>query len=117
TDAVSSAGWGSAAVDAERVAAATRLIQQYGASRVPHLAALYPEAAGGGGGGGAGSFFQLGGGAGRTADKVINFARTWLPRLHYTMTATNEILATIGPAAVAAGAAALVGLQGGQQLV
>jgi len=33
------------------------------------------------------------------------------------MMATNEILATIGPAAVAAGAAALVGLQGGQQLV
>ena len=69
----------------------------------------------GGGGGGGGGFF-LSGSAGRQADSVIAFARTWLPRLHWAMMATNEVLATVGPAAVAAGAAALVGMQGGQQL-
>ena len=45
---------------------------------------------------------------------------TWVkrvyPYVHWAMMATNEVLATAGPAAVALGAAGLVGTEGGQQL-
>ena len=46
--------------------------------------------------------------------KVVDVLGRWLPRIHYALMATNEILATAGPAAIAAGAAAAVGLEGAQ---
>src|SRR5208283_2741838 len=81
---------------------------------------------GGGGGGGGGGFLGglLGGIAGggnfggglvsKSGDAVTGFLGTWLPRIHYALMATNEILATVGPASVAALAAGAVGLEGGQ---
>ena len=77
------------------------------------------------GGGGRGPFLggllgNFGGGgrtAGETADIVGGFLRTWYPRFHWAMMITNELLATVGPALVAGGAAGAVGLQGGEQLM
>ena len=80
----------------------------------------------GGGGGGGGGF--LGGAAGAIAgggnfgrggsaaagDLVTGFLGTWVPRIHYAMMATNEILSTVGPAVVAGAAAAAVGMEGAQ---
>ena len=130
---ISAASWGSAATDAERVAGAARIIQQVGASRASHLAPLYPELFGGGGGGGGGggrnanydamnSWGPQGGGGGgfgvgRAAQDwqaVSGFIGTWYPRIHYAMMATNEVLATVVPALIAAGAGVAVGYQGGE---
>jgi len=77
---------------------------------------------GGGGGGGVGGFFSSGfgdlfgnsGKADQQWDTVAKFITTWYPRFHWAMMATNEILATAGPAVVAAGAAVAVGAEGGQ---
>lgn len=73
------------------------------------------------GGGGIGKFFSAGfGGLGKSPradaqwDSVATFLATWYPRFHWAMMLTNEILATAGPALVAGGAAAAVGLEGGQ---
>ena len=66
----------------------------------------------GGGGGGGGGF-----GVGRALTDfraVASWVRNVYPFVHYAMMATNEILATAGPAAIAGGAATLVGWQGGQ---
>jgi hypothetical protein len=40
----------------------------------------------------------------------------WYPRIHWALMATNELLATAGPAIVAGTAAAFVGLEGGQTM-
>jgi hypothetical protein len=82
---------------------------------------------GGAGGGGSGGGFLggfLGGALGglniphstatsqwRTAAAAI---ATWYPRIHWAMMLTNEVLATAGPAAIAALSAGAVGLEGGQ---
>ena len=78
--------------------------------------------AGGGGGGGGGGFgwggqggFGLGTSGVQSAN-ALKWLSTWYPRFHYAMMATNEILATVGPAAIAAGNAMAVGAQGGQTL-
>ena len=96
---------------------ATRALDGHAAAAALSAAAAGRIIGGGGGGGGGFGPFGLSGSAGSQADSVIAFAKTWLPRLHWAMMATNEVLATVGPAAVAVGAAALVGLEGGQQLV
>lgn len=78
----------------------------------------------GAGGGGIGGFWGgltggLGGGGNDAAgqwDSVAGWMSTWYPRFHWAMMATNEFLATAGPAAVAAGAAGFVGLQGAQEM-
>lgn len=77
---------------------------------------------GSGGGGGLGGFFSSGfgdlfgngGKADQQWDSVAKFLTTWYPRFHWAMMATNEILATAGPATVAALTAGAVGLEGGQ---
>ena len=80
---------------------------------------------GGGSGGGGGGFFGgllggvLGGGGGgfglgssaAIGAKVNSWIGTWYPRFHWAMMLTNEVLATVGPAAVAAGAAGFVGME------
>ncbi len=68
-------------------------------------AAMGGGAAGGGGGGGAGA-------AAASFATVASFITRWWPAAHYIIMGTNEALATIVPALVAAGAAATVGAQG-----
>ena len=85
---------------------------------------------GSGGGGGGGGWAALaaaaagppGGGwdkgtAGSMWGTVGTFLGTWLPRAHYVLMAANELAATLGPATVAAGMGALVGMQGGEQAI
>ena len=80
---------------------------------------------GGGDGGGGGGFFGglASGGAfdmGRAASeslRVGNFIKQWYGVAHWVMMLSNELLATVGPATVAAGMAGLVGMQGMEQLV
>ena len=50
----------------------------------------------------------------QTGAAVTGFLGRWAPVAHYVMMGVNEILSTVGPAAVAAGAAAAVGLEGAQ---
>ena len=71
---------------------------------------------GGGPGGGGGGGFFMSGAAATQWGSAASAISTWYPRIHYAMMATNEILATVGPAAIALAAGAAVGLQGGQQL-
>lgn len=77
--------------------------------------------------GGAGGFIRgtVGSGAGafdmgRAATEsatVGTFVARWYPVAHWAMMLGNELLATAGPAVVAAGMGALVGMQGGEQVV
>lgn len=81
-----------------------------------------PGGAGGGGGGGGGRI-PLGGAdfpprsAGAQAEAIVGFVKKWWTPVHWAMMATNEVLATVGPALAAAGAATLVGWQGVEQMV
>lgn len=84
-------------------------------------------ASGGGTGSGGGGFF--GGAAGAAAGDVggslknvgtqwanlSSIVAPWLPRIHYAIMGLNEVMATVGPAVVAGGAAAAVMTQGAQQ--
>lgn len=80
-------------------------------------AAAAAAAAFGGGGGGFGGGGGPGAGPALAAfGTVAGFVRRWLPVAHWVMMLSNEILATAGPAAVAAGMAGLVGMQGGEQV-
>lgn len=45
---------------------------------------------------------------------AAGFVKRWYPYFHWGMMLTNELLATVGPATVAAGVAGAVGLEGGQ---
>lgn len=72
------------------------------------LAGIGDEGGGGGGGG-----FGLGGSL-IAFRNTAAFVRRWYPVAHWAMMLTNEILATAGPAVIAGGAAAAVGLEGGQ---
>jgi hypothetical protein len=45
---------------------------------------------------------------------VSAWLSVWYPRIHWALMATNELLATAGPAIIAGTAASLVGLEGGQ---
>jgi len=100
-----------------------------------NAAAYYAGAAGGGGGGGGiGPFLGgaaggaaggiLGGGGGdfgygaaaAAADAVSGFTRRFYSAAHWAVMLTNEVLATVGPAAAAAGVGGLAGLEGGQTL-
>jgi hypothetical protein len=122
-------GWNSGAAAAAATAAAAqarRVVQGSGGSS---LTTALAAAAGGsgvggaggaaaamfGGGGGGGSGFGLGT-SGVQSAAMLSWLGTWYPRFHYAMMATNEILATVGPAAIAAGNAMAVGAQGGQTL-
>lgn len=64
---------------------------------------------------GGGAFSQ--GASGRMFNSVAGFFKRNWNVIHYAIMGTNEILATLGPATVAAGAAALVGMQGGEQVI
>lgn len=64
---------------------------------------------------GGGAFSQ--GASGRMFSSVAGFFKRNWNVIHYAIMGTNEILATLGPATVAAGAAALVGMQGGEQVI
>lgn len=77
---------------------------------------------GGGTGAALGGFFGPnpggGGGIGATfTNTVAPFLARWIPIAHYVVMGLNEVMATIGPAAVAAGTAAMVGVQGYEQFV
>jgi hypothetical protein len=85
----------------------------------------HPTAGGGQGDSGGGGFFgsflggALGGlgGGGNASSAWRGTAAaiaTWYPRIHWAMMLTNEVLATAGPAAIAALAGTAVGLEGGQ---
>ena len=100
-----------------------------GGGLAPAVAQPFFQGGGGGGGGGA-AWAALaaaaagppGGGwdkgtAGAMWAPVGTFLSTWLPRAHYVLMAANELAATLGPAAVAGGMGALVGMQGGEQAV
>ena len=83
----------------------------------PLLGAAAGGAAGGGGAGGGFLGGLIGSGAAdRQWSTVASAIATWYPRIHYALMATNELLATAGPAAIALAAGAAVGMQGGQQL-
>lgn len=66
-------------------------------------------------GSGAGSFDM--GRAATDSLAVGNFIKRWYPVAHWAMMLSNELLATVGPATVAAGMGGLVGMQGGEQFV
>lgn len=94
-----------------------------GAAGMGTAAALNALFGGGGGGGGnlgaAWAALGNGGDPGTAATQfaaAAGFVRRWYPAFHWAMMLTNELLATVGPAVVAGGAAAAVGLQGGQQV-
>lgn len=78
-------------------------------------------AAGAVGGAMTGAFAGVTGSAGHDAAAISRIAtgavgRWWVP-VHWATMLTNEILATVGPAIVAAGMGGLVGVQGGEQFV
>lgn len=83
------------------------------------------RAAGGAVGTAAGAVASVSGGAGafemgRAADeslRVGQFIGRNYAVAHWIMMATNELLATVGPATVALGMGGLVGMQGGEQVV
>lgn len=90
--------------------------------------AALAEAAAGGGGGAAFISAMTGGGipdrpppeAGSAAAQfatIARFTRRWYPVAHWAMMLTNELLATAGPAVVAGGMGALVGMQGAEQVI
>src|SRR5512146_1078609 len=98
----------------------------------PAAAAAAGGAAGGGGGGGyrgrgrwtAGSYASFGGGdmfpagtAGHDASTIIGFVKRWWTPVHFAIMTANELMATMLPAAAAAGAATLVGWQGVEQMI
>lgn len=66
-------------------------------------------------GSGAGSF-DMGRAAVESA-AVGTFVKRWYPVAHWAMMLGNELLATAGPAVVAAGMGALVGMQGAEQVI
>ncbi len=74
--------------------------------------AIMAAMSGGGGGGG----FGLGRAAIESA-AVGAFIKRWYPVAHWVMMLSNELLATIGPATVAAGMGGLVGMQGAEQVI
>src|SRR6185312_2553140 len=92
-------------------------------------AAVAGGAAGGGGGGGRGrwtsaAYAASGGGAdfpvgsaGHDASVITGFVKRWWTPVHFAIMTANELLATMLPAAAAAGAATLVGWQGVEQMV
>ena len=97
------------------------------AAQAATIAAIRGASGGGGGGGG----FSGGGGGGGGSilgglfdrsphdaaaqfGTVANWVKRVYPAVHWAMMATNEVLATLGPATIAAGAAGAVGLEGGQ---
>lgn len=93
-------------------------------------AAAAGGAAGGGGGGGgrgrwtAGGYASAGGGAsfpvgsaGHDASVVTGFVKRWWTPVHFAVMTANELMATMLPAAAAAGAATLVGWQGAEQMI
>jgi len=63
-----------------------------------------------------GGSFDLGRAAVESA-AVGGFIKKWYPVAHWVMMLSNELLATVGPATVAAGMGTLVGMQGGEQLI
>ena len=72
---------------------------------------------GGGGGGGVDPFAIFpAGSAGADANAIVGFVKRWWTPVHFAIMGTNEILATAGPALAAAGAAAMVGWQGVEQM-
>lgn len=64
---------------------------------------------------GGGAFAQ--GSSGRMFGSVAGFFKRNWNIIHYAIMGTNEILSTLGPAVVAAGAGALVGMQGAEQVI
>ena len=88
-------------------------------------AGAFPGGGAGSGGAGLGAAAAALGGGGGGPDPgtaaaafatAAGFVRRWYPAFHWGMMLTNELLATVGPAVVAGGAAAAVGAQGGQQV-
>lgn len=81
------------------------------------VGSLFGNLAGGAGGflGGALANINTGGVTSASAWKnTASAIATWYPRIHWAMMLTNEVLATAGPAAIAALSAGAVGLEGGQ---
>jgi hypothetical protein len=116
-----SSSGGSAAYGAAATAAALRSATGPGGGGggSAALGAAMGAAFGGGGGGGAAGSLLTGfdyGTAARQSAAMLGFIATWYPRFHYVMMATNEVLATLGPATIAAGNAVAVGAQGGQTM-
>jgi len=84
---------------------------------------------GGGGGGGRGrwtsaAYAAAGGGpdfpkgtAGHDAAVITGFVKRWWTPVHFAIMTANELMATMLPAAAAAGAATLVGWQGVEQMI
>jgi hypothetical protein len=76
----------------------------------------------GGGAAAAAAAASGGGGGANPANAAAAFAsaagfvKQWYPAFHWAMMLSNELLATVGPAVVAGGAAVAVGYQGGQQV-
>lgn len=97
----------------------------------PAFTAAGGDAAGAGGRGGRGrgrwtaaSYRDFGGGAdfpvhtaGADASTIIGFVKRWWTPVHFAIMGVNELMATLLPAAAAAGAATLVGWQGVEQMV
>jgi hypothetical protein len=100
-------GWGTAAAAAAGGAAG----RGGGGGRGRWTAAAYGAA-----GAGAGPDFPPGS-AGAQANAIVGFVKRWWAPVHWAIMATNEVLATAGPAVAAAGAATLVGWQGVEQMV
>lgn len=114
--------------DIGRTMDATAAAAGYASYRSAAIAAFGPPSSppgGGGGGGGGGGIPPMGGfdkgsfgttPSGYYGDTVLQFAKRWLPAVHYITMGVAELAATAIPAAAALGAAGLVGIQGGQQL-
>src|SRR5712664_857382 len=124
---------GARAIGGGEVSGGLRMIRT---SNLPSGGTAFADTGGGGGGAGAflgaaaagaGGFigrtgsaiaggFDKGPTAGQTFDNVAAFARRWYPAAHWALMLTNEMLATVGPAVVAASMGALVGMQGVEQV-
>jgi hypothetical protein len=99
------------------------------ATAVAAMSAAGAGMAGAAGGGGRGrwtaaAYGAAGGGmnfpagsAGADANVVIGFVKRWWTPVHFAIMTANELMATMLPAAAAAGAATLVGWQGVEQMI
>jgi hypothetical protein len=129
--------WAAAETRANLVSALTARAAQGSTVAAARLAGLTGGGGGGGGGGSGGGggggggggvipwyggggdrFDQIGAGvtAGLTYASVAGFVKQWYSAFHWAMMLTNEVLATVGPAVIAAGSAVAVGLQGAQDV-